>query len=105
VSVDGFRVPITQLHSDDQHLTMWLLLVGIILSRLEIACVLLWKPFQPYVQGRPLQHESDESCLRVTDAIPLPRGRPLWPSQTSTCSVLEISPSSSEKTSVHRLVS
>jgi hypothetical protein len=77
------------LPSDDQHLTKWLLLAGRYSGTPEIVCVLLRKPFLPLTQGPPLQHESDESFVHVTDGVPLPTGHLLWPLQTSTFSVLE----------------
>jgi len=45
--------------------------------------------FQLQTQRPPLQHKSFESFVRVTDGITLPTGHPIWPSQTSTFSVLE----------------
>jgi hypothetical protein len=89
MSPDGFRALITQLASDDQHLTKSCLLVGLCSGAPEIAYVWLWKPFQPHTQGPHLQHKSYESCVRVTDGIPLPTGHPLWPLQTSTFSIRE----------------
>jgi hypothetical protein len=73
---------------------MWLLLAGLYSGTPEIVCVMLRKPFQPHSHGPPLQHESDESFVYVTDAIPLPTGYLLRPSLTSTHSVLEKSLSS-----------
>jgi len=96
--------PITQLPSDDQHLTKWLPLVGLYSGAPEIASVLLGKLFQPHTQGPPLPYESYESCVRVNDGIPLPTGHPLWPSQTSTFSVVEKYPSCGKIASVQRLV-
>jgi hypothetical protein len=89
VSLDGFRAQIAQLPSNDQHLTNWLPLVRLYSVTPEITYVLLWKLFKPHTQGPPLQHESYESYVHITDGIPLPTGHPLWPSQTLTFSVLE----------------
>jgi len=77
------------LPSDDQHLTKWLLLAGVYSGAPEIACTLMRKLFQPHTQGVPLQRESDELFVRVTDRFLLPPGHPLMPSQTLTLSVLE----------------
>ena len=49
-------------------------------------------------------YESNESVVHITDVIPLPTGHPLWPSQTSTVSVLKKYPSSGEIAPVHHLV-
>jgi hypothetical protein len=89
VSLDGFRAPIARLASDDQHLTKWLLLAGLYSGSPEIGCILLRNPYQPLTHGHPLQHESYESFVRVTDEIPLPTGHPLCTSQISTFSCLE----------------
>jgi len=89
VSLDEFCTPIAHLPSDDRHLTKWLPLVGLYSGAPEIACILLGKPFQPHRQGPALLYESYECYVHVTDGIPLPTGHPLWPSQTSTFSVVE----------------
>jgi len=94
MSLDGFSAPIARLPSDNQHLTKWLLLAALYPGTPEIACVLLRKHFQLHTQGLPLQHESYEFFVRITDRIPLPPGQLLWPVQTSTFSVLEKSLSS-----------
>jgi hypothetical protein len=77
------------LSSDGQYLAKWLLPAGLYSGAPEIACILLRKPFQPHTQGPPLQHESYESFVPVTDEIPLPTGHVLWPSQNSIFCVLK----------------
>jgi hypothetical protein len=104
VSLDGFHDPIAQLPSDNQHHIKWLPLVGLYSGASELFYVLLWKPFLPHTQWSSLQHESDKSCVRVTDVILLPTGHQLWPSQTSTLSGVEKYPSTCKIALVHRLV-
>jgi hypothetical protein len=89
VSFDEYYAPIAQLPSNDQHLTKWLPLVVLYSGAPEIACVLLWKPFQPYIQGSTLLYKSYKSYVRMTHGILLPIGHRLWASQSSTFSVLE----------------
>jgi len=104
VSLDGSCASIDWLHSDDQHLTKWLLLAGLSSGPPEIACGLLRKPFQPHTQGLPLKHESYGAFVRVTDTITLPPGHLLWRSQTSTFSVLKKFLFPGKIAWVHRLV-
>jgi hypothetical protein len=87
-----------QLPSDDQHLTQWLLLVGLCSGALYITYILLWKPFQPYTQQPQVQQESYESFVHVTDGILLPSRYQFWSLQSSTFSVLEKLPSSGKIT-------
>jgi hypothetical protein len=77
------------LHSDGQHLTKWLLLVGLDSEAPEIACVFLLNPSQPHTQGPRLQYESYESSVPITAGLPLPTGYPDWPAQCLTFSVPE----------------
>jgi len=66
-SLERFRTPHALFPSDDQHLSKWLLLVGLYSGAPEIGNDLLWNPFQPHSQGPPLQHESYESFVRVPE--------------------------------------
>lgn len=84
MSLDGFRTLITLLLSVDNHQTEWLPLVGLKSGASEIAYVLLQKPFQPHIQRLPVQHNSYEYRVLVSDEFPFPMGNALWHLQTST---------------------
>jgi hypothetical protein len=84
-----FHTEIALFTSGNQHLTKWLPLYRLCSDAPEISYVWLWKPFQPYTQGLPLQDMSYISFVHISTGIPLPTRHPLLPSQTSTLSELK----------------
>lgn len=90
MSIDRLCTLITILLSDNQHLTIWFWLAGLIVGVYEIAYSLGRYPFQPHVQGPPINYKSCQSVVPITDGFPLPTVDWLCRLQTLTCSILVI---------------
>jgi hypothetical protein len=104
VSIDGFRVPNPILPCDNQHVAKLLLRAGLYSGAPAISYVLLWKLFQPQTHEPRLEHGSYECFIHATHRILLLTSHLLWPSQSTTYTVLATFLHSGEIQSVHRLV-
>jgi hypothetical protein len=81
-----------------------LLRAGLYSGAPAIFYVLLWKLFQPQTYEPRLEHGSSECFIHATDQIRLLTSHLLWPSQSTTYTVLATFLHSGEIQSVHRLV-